>query len=91
MAQMEVTGQIAAAFDHFDSRSGDPHLHTHVVISNKAQTVLDGRWRALDGRPTHAAVAALSELHEALLADGLSRALGVAWEQREHGRDRNPG
>ena len=84
------TGLIATAFDHFDSRAGDPHLHTHVVISNKVRTVLDGKWRSLDGRPMHAAVVALSELHEALFADALTRALGVEWEQRERGRDRNP-
>lgn len=90
VAQVDVTGLIATAFDHFDSRAGDPHLHTHVVISNKVQTVLDGRWRSLDGRPMHAAVVALSELHEALFADALTRSLGVQWETRERGRDRHP-
>ncbi|SDU77097.1 MobF family relaxase [Jiangella alkaliphila] len=90
VAQVDVTGVIATAFDHFDSRAGDPHLHTHVVISNKVRTVLDEQWRALDGRPMHAATVALSELHEALFADRLTRVLGVAWEARERGRDRNP-
>lgn len=89
-AQVEVWGVIATAYDHFDSRAGDPHLHTHVVISNKVMTVLDGRWRSLDGRPLHAAVVAISELHEALFADGLTRLIGVPWEQRARGRDRNP-
>lgn len=91
VAQVDVTGLIATAFDHFDSRAGDPHLHTHVVVSNKVQTVLDGKWRAVDGRPMHAAVVALSELHEGLFADELTRTLGVTWEQRSRGRDRNPG
>jgi conjugative relaxase-like TrwC/TraI family protein len=90
VAHVDVTGLIATAFDHFDSRAGDPHLHTHVVISNKVQTVLDGKWRSLDGRPMHAAVVALSELHESLFADALTRALGVRWEMRERGRDRHP-
>lgn len=90
VAQVDVTGVIATAFDHFDSRAGDPHLHTHVVISNKVQTVLDGKWRSLDGRPMHAAVVALSELHEALFADALTRELGVQWAQRDRGRDRHP-
>jgi conjugative relaxase-like TrwC/TraI family protein len=90
VAQVGVTGIIATAFDHFDSRSGDPHLHTHVVISNKVQTLLDGKWRSLDGRPMHAAVVALSELHETLFADALTRALGVEWERRDRGRDRHP-
>ena len=81
---------IATGFDHYDSRAGDPHLHTHVVISNKVQTVHDGKWRSLDGRPLHAATVALSELHEAVFADHLTRAFGVAWEARNMGRDRNP-
>jgi conjugative relaxase-like TrwC/TraI family protein len=42
VAQVDVTGLVATAFDHFDSRAGDPHLHTHVVISNKVQTAFDG-------------------------------------------------
>jgi len=90
VAQVDVTGLVATAFDHFDSRAGDPHLHTHVVISNKVQTTLDGRWRSLDGRPMHAAVVALSELHEAVFADRMTRTFGVEWEARDMGRDRNP-
>src|SRR5699024_6118128 len=27
VAQVDVTGLVATAFDHFDSRAGDPHLH----------------------------------------------------------------
>jgi len=90
VAQVDVTGLIATAFDHFDSRAGDPHLHTHVVISNKVKTALDGKWRSLDGRPMHAAVVALSEFHEAVFADHMTRTFGVSWEAREMGRDRNP-
>ena len=90
VAQVDVTGLIATAFDHYDSRAGDPHLHTHVVISNKVQTAHDGKWRSLDGRPLHAATVALSELHEAVFADHLTRTFGVGWEAREMGRDRNP-
>ncbi|MCF4119873.1 relaxase domain-containing protein [Antribacter sp. KLBMP9083] len=90
VAQVDVAGLVGMAFDHYDSRAGDPHLHTHVVISNKVMTVLDGRWRSLDGRPLFAATVALSELHEALFADRLTSALGVQWEARDRGRDRNP-
>ena len=90
VAQVDVEGLIATAFDHFDSRAGDPHLHTHVVISNKAKTTLDGKWRSLDGRPMHAAVVALSELHEAVFADHMTLIFGVEWEARDMGRDRSP-
>ncbi len=89
VAQVEVDGLIATAYDHYDSRAGDPQLHTHVVISNKVRTVYDGRWRSLDGRPMHAATVALSEHYNGLLADHLTRRLGVGWDARDRGRDRN--
>ena len=47
--QVNVTGLVAAAFTHRDSRAGDPDLHTHVAVANKVQT-LDGRWLSIDGR-----------------------------------------
>ncbi|MEU2198931.1 MobF family relaxase [Isoptericola sp. NPDC019482] len=90
VAQVGVIGIVAAAYDHFDSRAADPHLHTHVVVSSKARAVLDGSWRALDGRPIHAATVALSELHQGLVADRLTAVLGVGWEERSRGPGRNP-
>ncbi len=89
VAQVETRGVVATAFDHYDSRAADPQLHTHVVIANRVQG-RDGAWRTLDGRPMHAAVVALSEHYNAVLADTLTRDLGVEWEQRDRGRDRNP-
>jgi conjugative relaxase-like TrwC/TraI family protein len=90
VAQVDVQGVAATAFDHYDSRSHDPQLHTHVVISNKVKTVQDGKWRTLDGRPMHRAVVAISEMYNAVLADHLTRSLGLGWESRDRGRDRNP-
>ncbi|TCN27661.1 conjugative relaxase-like TrwC/TraI family protein [Kribbella orskensis] len=49
VAQIDTQGVIATAFDHWDSRGGDPQLHTHLVIANRVQGI-DGRWRTLDGR-----------------------------------------
>ncbi|WP_161794563.1 relaxase domain-containing protein [Demequina globuliformis] len=60
------------------------------MVSDKVRTRLDGKWRSLDSRPLHRATVALSELHEALVADRLTRALGSEWEQRCRGQDRNP-
>ncbi|WP_460808590.1 MobF family relaxase [Nocardioides salsibiostraticola] len=90
VAQADIVGVVATAFDHWDSRMGDPQLHTHVVISNKVKTVEDGRWRSLDGRPLHAAVVALSEHYNAVLADRITRILGIDWEQRDRGRNHHP-
>lgn len=89
VAQADIVGVIATAFDHWDSRMSDPQLHTHVVISNKVKTAEDGRWRSLDGRPLHAAVVAISEHYNAVLADRLTRAFGIEWEQRDRGKNRN--
>ena len=90
VAQLDVTGVIATAFDHYDSRANDPHLHTHVVISNRVKATRDGHWRTIDGAPLHAWTVAASELHEAIFSDHLTLALGVDWERRPRGRDRNP-
>ncbi len=90
VAQVDVLGVIATAYDHYDSRSSDPQLHTHVVVANKVQGTHDGKWRTLDGRPMHAAVVALSEHYNAVLADHLTRDLGLGWEIRERGERRNP-
>jgi conjugative relaxase-like TrwC/TraI family protein len=89
VAQVDVAGVAAVAYDHFDSRAGDPQLHTHVVIANKVLTVMDGRWRSLDGRPVFASRTGLSAHYDALVADRLSRDLGIEWELRQRGPDRN--
>ena len=89
VAQVDTDGLIAAAFDHWDTRSGDPQLHTHVVIANRVQGP-DGQWRTLDGRVLFRSAVAMSEIHNVFLADNLSRRLGVNWELRERRTNRNP-
>ena len=74
--QVEVTGLIAAAFTHRDSRAGDPNLHTHVAIANKVQA-LDGAWLAVDGRPLHAGMVSISEVYNTQLEAHLVERLGV--------------
>ena len=87
--QVRTRGMIAAEFDHWDSRAGDPNLHTHVVIANKVAG-LDGVWRSVDGRTIHAAAVTVSELYDALLADEVTRRLGASWSLRDRGERRNP-
>jgi conjugative relaxase-like TrwC/TraI family protein len=89
VAQHEVVGVAATAYDHWDSRCGDPQLHTHVVVSNKVRTVYDQKWRSLDSIPIHRSVVAISEHYNAVLADILTRRFGVQWNRRDRGADRN--
>jgi conjugative relaxase-like TrwC/TraI family protein len=78
---VEVTGLIAAIFTHRDSRSGDPDLHTHVAISNKAQT-LSMVWMALDGRTLFRAGVAASERYNTRIEAELIARLGVRFQAR---------
>ena len=89
VAQVGVVGIAATAYDHWDSRAGDPQLHTHVVISNKVKADFDGGWRSLDGRPMHAAVVAVSEHYNAVLADRFTGTFGLGWAVRDRGENRN--
>ena len=82
VAHVGVHGAIAAAFDHWESRSGDPQLHTHVVIANRAQRVSDGAWTTLDSRTLYKATVAASEHYNGLLYDQLGRDLGTEAEVR---------
>lgn len=87
-AQVDVTGITAALFEHWDSRAGDPHLHTHVPISNKVKRADDGAWTSLDGRTMLAAVVTMSEFYNSRVRD-LLRDEGAVWvRQPEHGIDR---
>ena len=89
VAQIDTQGLVAAAFDHPDSRTGDPNLHTHVAVSAKVQGV-DGKWRALDMRVLHAMAVSASETYNTAIEDELRTRLGVEFVERPGGRNRRP-
>ncbi|WP_019632499.1 MobF family relaxase [Actinomadura atramentaria] len=76
VAQTETRGLIAAMFDHYDSRSGDPNLHTHVAISSKIQGI-DGVWRSLDARALYRIAVAASEFYNSAFEVELRQRLPV--------------
>jgi conjugative relaxase-like TrwC/TraI family protein len=76
----DIVGVVAASFTHFDSRDGDPQLHDHVVVLNRALTKSDGEWRTLDSRQLFASTVMLSEMHQGVLSDLLTVELGWDWE-----------
>lgn len=86
----DVRGVVATAFDHWDSRAGDPQLHTHVVVLNRVQSVSEGSWRTLDSKALFRAAVGMSELYNGLLADELTRDLGWAWTPETRRRSPEP-
>ena len=84
VAVVDAEGIVAAGFRQHTSRSGDPQLHTHVVIANRVASP-DGRWLALDARAIKFDQRTLSALYHAGLRAELTGRLGVAWEVPEHG------
>ena len=81
-------GLVAQAWDHLDSRNGDPQLHTHVSILNKT-CCHDGRWRAIDGREVYGIIAAAGQRYDLEIACELTR-LGLHMTAREMGEDKLP-
>jgi conjugative relaxase-like TrwC/TraI family protein len=85
--QVNVTGLVATAFTHRDSRAGNPDLHTHVAVANKVQT-LDGRWLSIDGRVLFKATVAASETYNTALEHHLHDRLGIRFAERGDGDPR---
>lgn len=79
--QEGVEGVTAIRFQHFESRDHDPHLHTHVTVSNLVRRS-DGNWRTLDGRAMLTWTVAMSERYNNLSRDLLRQRLGVEFTER---------
>lgn len=83
-AKVRANGVTAVSFTHWDTRDHDPHLHSHVLVSNFV-TRPDGTIGALDGKSLLRNTVDISERHDSLLMDRLTRELGVQWRYRETG------
>lgn len=81
ISQMKVKGVTAVRFDHWDTREHDPHLHSHVTVSNIVERV-DGGWGTLDGRTVYRAQVNASEKHANILLDRLVQELGLDFRER---------
>jgi len=88
--QTEVEGIVATAFQHRDSRAGDPNLHTHVAIANKVQDRSDGAWLSLDGAALYRAMVSVSEHYNSHIEAELVRRLGVEFVGFQPQIDRRP-
>jgi len=77
-------GFVGAMYLHEMARSGDPHLHAHLVIANRVRGE-DGRWTAPDMRPVFAEAKTAGFIAEAVARARLSDTLGLKWEQTANG------
>ena len=78
---VDTHGVLATAFEHRDSRAGDPDLHTHVAIANRVQDATDpaGGWYTLDGSVLYRSVVAASERYNTRVETILRDRLGVSF------------
>lgn len=83
VAKVAVKGVIASLFDHWDSRAGDPQLHTHAVLANRVQRIGDGEWVTLDSYTLHRYVVAVSEMYNSVLYDRIAASTGAVAELRD--------
>jgi conjugative relaxase-like TrwC/TraI family protein len=77
-------GLVGAAFVHVTSRSGDPQLHTHVLLANLAQGP-EGAWSAPDSRALYRHSRTAGFLYQAALRAELTERLGIAWRPVHRG------
>ncbi len=80
-------GLIYTKFRHYDSRTGDPQLHDHVVVSNKVLGV-DGKWSSLDARHLYQFNVAASERYNRLVMEKICARLGLGLTERKVAGDR---
>jgi hypothetical protein len=82
---LDTSGLVVARMNEWTSRDGDMHLHSHCLVLNRAQTLEDGKWRALDGRALLSARTRAGALYNRVVEAELTRRLGVGWRDRPDG------
>jgi conjugative relaxase-like TrwC/TraI family protein len=75
---LPAEGFVGAVYVHEMARSGDPHLHAHLVIANRVRGP-DGRWSSPDMRPVYAEAKTAGTIADAVMRAELTRSLGVEW------------
>lgn len=83
--QVDTQGVTAALFRQHTSRTVDPQLHTHAVISSKVQDQT-GRWLALDARFLKYQQRTIGWVYDAALRSELTPRLGVEWGEMTGGQ-----
>lgn len=86
LQQLTTDGVLASEFTHFDTRGGDPDLHSHVLISNKVR-IADtadarkrdqvGEWKTIDGQQFFQHMHTASGYYNTALQQHLTEQLGL--------------
>lgn len=79
-----VEALSGAKYEHRTSRSGDPHVHSHVLVSNR-QLCADGKVRSLDSKSLFHEARAAGMIYQSVLRSTLSESLGVQWSEVDNG------
>lgn len=79
-----TSGLSGVKYEHRTARSGDPHVHSHVLLSNR-QLCADGKVLSLDGVNVYHEARAGGMIYQATLRAELSAALGIEWGQTVNG------
>ena len=82
----DADGLAVGAFPQHTNRDGEPNLHVHLEILNRAQRAdgADDKWRALDGTPLWADRLYIGAVATRILAQKLA-ALGLVLVKQEDG------
>ncbi|UXA08305.1 relaxase domain-containing protein [Mycobacterium sp. SMC-2] len=75
---VRLPGIVAIAYQHETSRTGDPHLHTHVVVPNR-QARDDGQLVSIDGTSLYHEAKTAGVIYQATLRRELHHSLGYEW------------
>ncbi|OLM28597.1 hypothetical protein Ae717Ps2_6193c [Pseudonocardia sp. Ae717_Ps2] len=79
-----ATGLAAVVYGHHTNRDGEPQLHSHAGVLNRAATA-DGRVLALDGQAFRPVKEALSAAYTRAYQQLLTERMGVLFQQRPDG------
>ncbi len=82
--QVDTQGVTAALFRQHTSRTVDPQLHTHAIISAKVRDTT-GKWLSLDARFLKYQQRTIGWIYDAALRTELTNRLGAGWKLRDGG------
>lgn len=84
----QLDGFIMTVWPHSTNRNGEPQVHTHVGVLNRAVTSSDGKIRALDGKAFRPIKEAAASAYERAIEDLSREDLGLEWVTRPDGKAR---